>query len=478
LISLIPKVRKPSQEVSIKEKTGWTAIVFVIYLVMVSTPMIGAQLREADPFDFMRIISASAQGTLAELGVYPIITAGVVMYLLVGFRIIKIDLEDSDERSFFNDVQKTLAIAITIIMSILLIIGGYYGTSLTLIDQIIILIQLIGAGLIIIAFDEFLQRGWGLSAGVPLFIVGTVSLQIFIGLFSVQNFLEGPNEIMSNRGIIFALIAWIGSEGLIPAIQALFLRYDPTNYINLPHLSLLSVIATLIVIVLIITFQSMKLNIKPSQNQDKEITSSFSIPLLYSSVVPVFIVSILFTTIRFATILIWMTTGGEDTINLLSQVLGIFRVDYVTQQYVSTGGLVYFITPPRSLIGDQGVIIPSDPLPSIIHALIYALIFILLTVFFSVKWSEIAGFNSPEAANQYLLSGMKLRSWPKNQVITKYHLESYIPEIVVLEGVVLGILTVFADFFGVLGSGVGLLLLICVIQNYNLRFDEAYYEIN
>jgi len=283
---------------------------------------------------------------------------------------------------------------------------------------------------------------------------------------------------MSNRGIIFALIAWIGSEGLIPAIQALFLRYDPTNYINLPHLSLLSVIATLIVIVLIITFQSMKLNIKPSQNQDKEITSSFSIPLLYSSVVPVFIVSILFTTIRFATILIWMTTGGEDTINLLSQVLGIFRVDYVTQQYVSTGGLVYFITPPRSLIGDQGVIIPSDPLPSVIHALIYALIFILLTVFFSVKWSEIAGFNSSEAANQYLLSGMKLRSWPKNQVITKYHLESYIPEIVVLEGVVLGILTVFADFFGVLGSGVGLLLLICVIQNYNLRFDEAYYEIN
>ncbi|MFX0183795.1 MAG: hypothetical protein ACFE95_11995 [Candidatus Hodarchaeota archaeon] len=445
--------------------------------MMASTPLIGAQLGEADPFDFTRLISASTQGTLVELGVFPIITAGLVMYLLVGFRIIKIDLENLDERSFHNNVQRTLAITITIIMAIILIIGGYYGSELVLIDQIIILIQLIGVGLIIIALDEFLQRERGLSAGVPLFIAGGVSLRIFIGLFSVQNFLEGPNLIMSNRGIIFALIAWIGSEGIIPAIQALFLRYDPTNNINLPHLSLLSVITLIFVIVLIIVFQSMKLNIKPLQNQDKEITDSISIPLLYSSIVPVFIVSILFTTINFAAMVMWMSASGEGSIKSLSQVLGTYTFDDIAQQYVSTGGLVYFITPPRSLIGDQGVIVPSDPISSIIHALIYAFIFISLTIFFSVKWSKIAGLNSPEAANQYFLSGMKLRSWPKNQVITKYHLESYIPEIIVLEGIILGILTVFANYFGVLGSGVGLLLLICFIQNLYSRYTRAYYEI-
>ncbi|MFX0171576.1 MAG: hypothetical protein ACFE9L_06630 [Candidatus Hodarchaeota archaeon] len=432
---------------------------------MAFTPLLSVQLGEGDPFGFMRIISASTPGSFAELGVFPIIVAGLVMYLLVGFRIIKLDLENSNERSFYNNIQKTLAIVITIIMAILLIIGGYYGSELMLIDSIIIFITLIGAGLIIIAFDEFLQRGWGLSAGVPLFIVWTVFLQIFTGLFSVQAFLEGLNEVLSNRGIVFALLAWILTEGFFPAIQALFLRYDPANGINLPHLSLLSVIATLVVIILIIIFQSMRLYIKPPQNQEKEITDPIPLPLLDSSIIPVFIVSVLLITIRFSILMIRLLIDDEFILNPLIEFLGTYEVDIITQQYLPSGGLVYFITPPHSLIGDLGVISPSDPVSSIIHALIYALIFILLTVFFSIKWSFITRLNSSEAANQYLLSGMKLQSWLRNQVITEYHLENYIPRMAASNGLTLGILIVLADFLGVLGSGVGL-------STFNLVYPE------
>jgi len=470
LIVRTPKIREPTREVGKKERLIWTFVILVIYLVLSSTPLLGVYFGEGgDPFSFLRVVTASNYRFLTELGVGPILIAGLIMQLLVGVKIIKVDLEDPAARSFYNDTQKTLSIGLTIIIALILVVGGYYGTyyDLSLTDQSIILIQLLGAGVIIIALNEFLQQGWGLGSGVSLFLIGNVALQIFLGLFSIQNFLEGPNEIMSNRGIVFALIAWIASEGIFPTVQALFFRYDPLNNINLPHLSLLSVLATCIVIIIIILLQSMEVIIPTSQTDDTEISLIYNINLLYNSTVPVFLTSILFVSLHYISYMIWLLTrDGQTGSNLLTQILGSYSYDDIAQRYVATGGLIYFLTPPNSFIGDYGVINPVDPLPSIIRALIYVLIFISLTVLFSIKWLEMIGLMSPDAAKQFLISGMRIQSGKIYQDITHYKTRNYLRKIALVGGGLISSVTVLADFFGVLGSGLGLLLFICLIHQY------------
>jgi len=56
-------------------------------------PIYGINKTEgADPFYWVRVILASNRGTLMELGISPIITAGMVIQLMVGIRILDLDM--------------------------------------------------------------------------------------------------------------------------------------------------------------------------------------------------------------------------------------------------------------------------------------------------------------------------------------------------------------------------------------------------
>jgi protein transport protein SEC61 subunit alpha len=45
----------------------------------------------SDPFYWMRVILASNRGTLMELGISPIVSAGMIIQLLTGLKIIDCD---------------------------------------------------------------------------------------------------------------------------------------------------------------------------------------------------------------------------------------------------------------------------------------------------------------------------------------------------------------------------------------------------
>jgi preprotein translocase SecY subunit len=480
-MSITPEVVKPTREVHFNEKLLWTFAALVIYFVMASTPIVGAQTTEADPFAFMRTITASTQGSLAELGIGPIVTAGLIMQILVGSKIINVNMADPEERSLYTGAQKVMSVVMTIIEAVAFLIGGTYGRpeDLQLSGQLAIISQLLAAGIIIILLDEMVQKGWGLGSGISLFIAGGVGLQIFTGLISPQSFLEGPNGILSNRGILIAFFAWITTEGPIATIQALFFRYDPVNNINLPSLSLLSVVATIVVFVIVIYFESMRIEIPISYAQYKGIRSTYPIKLLYVSNIPVILTSAVFADVYFIAQMVWNASGGENNTNFLSNLLGTFRVDTTTQQYIPQGGLVYFLTPPRSLIGDLGVINPADPMSSIIKALIYAVILIILSVIFSVMWLETAGMGPRDVANQFLQSGMQMPGWRRNKKIVERRLEMYIPTIAVIGGLFIGSLAAFADFLGAIGSGMGILLSVSIMRQYfELMSKERVAEMN
>ena len=91
---------KPKKEVKFNEKLLWTFGCLIIYFIMSSVPIYGRVLgnETSDPFEFLRTIMASNRGTLAELGIGPIVTAGLILQILVGSKIINIDMGDPEER--------------------------------------------------------------------------------------------------------------------------------------------------------------------------------------------------------------------------------------------------------------------------------------------------------------------------------------------------------------------------------------------
>jgi protein transport protein SEC61 subunit alpha len=124
----------------------------------------------------MRVILASNRGSLMELGLSPVISAGWILQLLIGTRIIHCDLQNPHEYQLFERCQKLLALILAFGEAFAYTWSGAYGS----LDQIgpgnalLIILQLTASGFIVILLDEMLQKGWGLGSGVSLFIAVNV----------------------------------------------------------------------------------------------------------------------------------------------------------------------------------------------------------------------------------------------------------------------------------------------------------------
>ena len=189
LVRIMPEVKGPDRKVSFREKFAWTAIILVIYLIMANLPLFGiSQELGFDYFYWLRTILASTRGTLMELGIGPIVTAGLIMQLLVGSQLIRVDMSDPYQRSLYTGAQKVLAIFMTAFQAFAYIWAGAYGqlgVELALTNAVLVFIQLMFAGIVVILMDETVQKGWGLGSGVSLFIMANVCTQIVWALLTL-----------------------------------------------------------------------------------------------------------------------------------------------------------------------------------------------------------------------------------------------------------------------------------------------------
>ena len=113
-----------------------------------------------------------------ELGIGPIVTAGLILQLLVGSSIIKCDMSNPEDRGLFTSASKVFSIVLTAVQAGAYILSGMYG-AITGPVMIVIFLQLIAAGIIVMLLDELVQKGWGLGSGISLFIMAGVAQNIF-----------------------------------------------------------------------------------------------------------------------------------------------------------------------------------------------------------------------------------------------------------------------------------------------------------
>lgn len=463
----IPEIKSPERRVRFNEKLFWTALVLIIFLVMSEVPLYGVTKTALGELAALRIIFASSRGSLMELGIGPIVTAGLILQLLAGSAMIQCDMGKPEDRGLFTTASKVFSIVLTGVQASAYIIGGMYG-SLQPTVAIIVFLQLIAAGMIVLLLDELVQKGWGFGSGISLFIMAGVAQGIFW-----QSFSPAP-AIGETRsyGLFFAIgQVLLGGQ----PISLLWLRNNPVEgalAFNPQNPSLLGLVATMVAFLVIIYAEGVRVELPLSYAGYKGFRSRYPIKLLYVSNLPVIFASALFANVYFFSQLLWSTQGQpQPGRNFWLDLLG----QYVTTgtgssaRVEAVGGLVYYVTAPRNFIEAA-----AAPFKSIG----YLGILIAFCVVFSLTWLEVGGLGASTVAKQLVDSGMQVPGYRRSGKAIESILNRYIPAVTVLGGVVVGLVAGVSDFFGVFGSGMGILLSVGIIyQYYEVLMQERATEI-
>jgi protein transport protein SEC61 subunit alpha len=447
LARFFPDIKAPDRKVGFNEKIFWTAISLIIYFVMSQVPLYGIGNAGAnDPLGSLRVIFASNRGTLMELGIGPIVTAGLILQVLAGSKMINLDMSDPEDRSLFTSASKILSVVMTVFEASAYIIGGTYG-ALPATTEIIIMLQLVSAGIVVLLLDELLQKGWGLGSGISLFIAAGVAAAIWWDSIAPM----GP---MSDGRYLGALVAF--GQGIVSrtgSIAGIFYRTG-----GLPDM--VAFLTTIGVFAVIIYFNGMRVEIPVSYARYRGFRGKFPLKLFYVSNIPVIFAAALFGNIYFISQILWQRYNSSNT-NFWFNLLGQFTTQ--GNQYQPSGGLVYFVVPPRSLS-----LALADPLRDII----YLALLVLGCVFFSITWVEVGGMDSKTVAKQLLDSGMQIEGFRRSEVPIRQVLQRYIPTVTILGGALIGVIAGVADFLGAFGSGTGILLTVGIIEQYYQIFVQ------
>ena len=435
-----PDIKSPDRKVAFNEKIFWTVIALIVYFVMSQVPLYGVSTAGLnDPLGALRVIFASNRGTLMELGIGPIVTAGLILQVLAGSKMINLDMNNPEDRSLFTSASKILSVVMTVFEALAYILGGTYGT-LPGTTEVVILLQLVGAGLIVLLLDEMLQKGWGLGSGISLFIAAGVASTIWWDCMAPM----GP---MADGHYLGALIAFGQSLVVRQNLGAIFARPQ-----GLPDM--VAFLTTVGIFLIIIYFNGMRVEIPVSYARYRGFKGKFPLKLFYVSNIPVIFAAALFGNIYFISQLIWQRYNNTNS-NFWLNLLGKFVIQ--GQQYQPSGGLVYYVVPPRSI-----ALVAQDP----IRALVYTLLLIIGCVFFAVTWVEVGGMDSAAVARQLLDSGMQIEGFRRSEIPIRQMLERYIPTVTIIGAILIGLIAGSADFLGAFGSGTGILLTVGIIEQY------------
>jgi len=455
VMKLIPEVKTPERKVGFNEKLLWTGIALILYLVMSEVPLYGLSGIGEEGLLYYRVIFASTKGTLMELGIGPIVTAGLILQMLAGSGFIQVDFSDPEDRSLFTGASKIFSIIFTAFQASAYLVGGIFG-NLDPRQSIIIFVQLMFAGLVLMLLDEMIQKGWGIGSGISLFILAGVAQRIMLD--SLSTIPVGENGTVRYFGIVSAIIQTLLARGSLDR-----LLLSPSGYPSIAGL-----LTTLGVFLFVIYAQGIRVELPIAHARFRGFKGRYPISLLYVSNLPVIFASALFGNVFLWSQLIWNNYKDSSWAPWITW-LGQFTIE--NGRPLPTGGLAYYVTAPT-----RGF---SEVLESPVRYLIYAAILIVFCVIFSVIWLEVGGLDPKTVARQLVDSGMQIPGFRRSGRPMEAILNRYIPVVTVLGGLLVGLLAAIADFFGAFGTGTGILLSVGIVYQYyqqlmQERIEEMY----
>jgi len=414
IFSLIPQVRSPDYRVPFKEKLKWTGIILILYFILATVPLFGLSATAVDQFGQLRAVMAGSFGSIITMGIGPIVSASIILQLLVGGKIIKLDLSQPRDKALFQGTQKLLAIIFTILEAAILVLTGALAPAGPQFVWIMLLQMFIG-GILIIFLDEVVSK-WGFGSGVGLFIAANVAQSIIVGTL---NFLP----MAGTAGV---------PGGTIPRFIYSLTAGQPDFTILIPTLSVI------VVFLVVVYAESMRVEIPLSYGGVKGARGKYPLKFIYASNMPVILTSALLLNVQlFAT---------------LFQKLGIPILGTISNGRPVSGIVLFLTTPTYSTLF-------TNPL----QVIFYAVVFIGLCVLFAWLWVELSGIGPKQVSKQLYQMGMQIPGFRSNRGQFERILKKYIPAITVMGGAFVGLLAFGADLTNALGGGTGVLLTVGIV---------------
>ncbi|MEM1577490.1 MAG: preprotein translocase subunit SecY [Candidatus Pacearchaeota archaeon] len=439
IILNLPEIRKPVTRLSFNEKIKWTLIILIVYFIMASIPLYGLSQNALSRFEFLAIILGAKFGSLMSLGIGPIVTASIVLQLLVGSKILNIDLKTPDGRAYFQGLQKILAIFFTLFEAMVYVLMR--GLEAVPGLEWLLILQLFIVGILIIYMDEFVTK-YGFGGGISLFIVGGVAYELFVRAFSFI----GPTGKIEPIGKVWLLLSSFASGNTIEATSAL-----------------IAIAATILIFIFVIYVQSIRAEIPLSFGRIKGFGVRWPLAFLYTSNIPVILAAALIANIElFATL--FQSWLKKPT----------FLGGFVNGVPVS--GLAFWLHPPQII---EAIIRGAFHPIMLLQAFTYLLFLVLMSIMFSVFWVQTAGMDARTISEQIVSSGLKIPGFREDPRVLEIILSRYIMPLAVMGGATVGLLAALADLLGALVRGTGLLLSVMIVYRlYQEIVSQHYYDMN
>jgi len=453
LLAAMPAVRSPDGHVHFKNKLLWTLAILLLYFVLTNIPVFGLAPDSQDIFLFYRALLAGASGSLMHLGIGPIVTASIVLQLLKGADILQIDTSEARGQVLYMGLQKMLIFVMIIIEAAPNLVGGFlqpdpvvaatmFGGSTAMVSLLIFLQICIG-GVLVVFMDEVVTK-WGVGSGVGLFIVAGVSQSLVNGFLNWTPVTD-PFPV----GFFPRLIA-IGMSG--------------ASYLEYFGIDLLAFVTTIAIFIVIVYVESTRVEIPLAHTAVRGARARFPVKLIYASVLPMILVRVLQANVQMI---------GMFLSNMGITILGTF------ENGVPQNGLMYFLAPINSpqdwmwWLSDLG----HAPWEILIRMGIDITIMVVGGAIFALFWIKTAGLDSKDVARQIQSSGMHIPGYRRNAQVLEKYLDRYIPRITIIGGVFIGLLSVVANLFGIIGAVGGTGLLLAVSITYRLYEEIASQQI-
>jgi len=477
-VDTYPTITKPERHVRFNEKLWTTTLVLIIYFAMTNVMIWGLSGQALDLFSGFRSIMAGASGTIMHLGIGPIVTGSIIMQLFAGAKIIRLDLQDSEDKAMYQGVQKLLVLLMIPIESIPQTYGFLDPTENLITNygmgwaNFVIVAQLFAGSYLVFLLDELVSK-WGIGSGISLFIAAGVAQSTFVGTLSPMPATSGVSYSLQNP-----------PSGTLPMIFYMFREATNAEMISqngfetilLTHVNPVAALFSSVVVFLVVAYaESSKLELPLTHGKVRGHRGKYPIRLVYASNIPVILMAALLANINMFTLLFWNHPTlqktpilGKEGWGSMSEYIGTYEPGSSTP----SGGFAWYSSMVNGvndwlipLLNQQGDIYGHSLWQIGGHVIFYVTLMTVGSMVFAKFWIDTTNMGSKDVAKQIERTGMQIPGFRKNPLVLERILERYIPPVTYFSGAFVGLLAAGADLLGTVGNatGTGLLLAVGII---------------
>ncbi len=442
VVNKLPKVKKPKKQLTVLERVKWSFIAVLLYLLLSYAPLIGVSSTGAGIFEELVVLLGASFGSILSLGIGPIIVGYLLAELLVGSGELGIDITTEEGRKKFEELAKFLMIIFGLFEAIVHATIGWFqpakwlilwlaspfmflGQTVALIighvlAVIIVVIQLM-IGVILAHLLDDLSQKWGFTSGINLFIMASVSRELFIQLFNPMPRIPGvPSPPIGAIPQLF----YFASQGEFKEFVAILVK--------------IAVIVA--IVVLSIYFYMVKIPLPTSFGKLPGKSLRYYVRLLYTGNIPVIFA---FAFLHEIILIAWVL-----------QRIG-FPVLGTLANGAPASGLIYYIYPNTGFLIALlfGALNWQEILRTIISSLYFIGTSILFSYYFVLATGQDAKGLAYQIAKMYGQFGLQ-----RDPRILEKFLEKVIPCVTFLGGAIVGFLALLSYWAGIPIGGTSILL--------------------